>query len=69
MPGFVFESNRGTKHTFTAETSLGAEFACGWTGRKSKKFKSKVEAVKQKVYIQLTFADIADMVLILYLMF
>ena len=23
LPGFVFESNRGTKHTFTAETSLG----------------------------------------------
>lgn len=24
LPGFVFESNRGTKHSFTAETSLGA---------------------------------------------
>ncbi len=23
LPGFIFESNRGTKHTFTAETSLG----------------------------------------------
>ncbi len=23
LPGFVFESNRGTKHSFTAETSLG----------------------------------------------
>ena len=23
LPGFLFESNRGTKHTFTAETSLG----------------------------------------------
>lgn len=23
LPGFVFESNRGTKHSFAAETSLG----------------------------------------------
>ena len=23
LPGFIFESNRGTKHSFTAETSLG----------------------------------------------
>ena len=23
LPGFLFESNRGTKHSFTAETSLG----------------------------------------------
>ena len=26
LPGFLFESNRGTKHTFTAETSLGIKF-------------------------------------------
>lgn len=26
IPGFLFESNRGTKHTFTAETSLGMVF-------------------------------------------
>ena len=29
LPGFLFESNRGTRHTFTAETSLGPEFAAG----------------------------------------
>lgn len=23
LPGFIFESNRGTKHSFTAETFLG----------------------------------------------
>lgn len=23
LPGFIFESNRGTKHSFIAETSLG----------------------------------------------
>lgn len=29
LPGFVFESNRGTKHSFTAETSLGeSELQC-----------------------------------------
>jgi E3 ubiquitin-protein ligase HECTD1 len=30
LPGFVFQSNRGTRHTFTAETSLGPEFSAGW---------------------------------------
>jgi E3 ubiquitin-protein ligase HECTD1 len=30
LPGFLFESNRGTKHTFTAETALGPELAAGW---------------------------------------
>jgi E3 ubiquitin-protein ligase HECTD1 len=53
LPGFVFESNRGTKHTFTAEMSLGADFAPGWTGKKSKKLRSKVEAVKIKVSVTL----------------
>ena len=28
LPGFLFESNRGTKHTFTAETSLGKLLHC-----------------------------------------
>lgn len=28
LPGFVFESNRGTKHSFTAETSLGKLGVC-----------------------------------------
>ena len=52
LPGFVFQSNRGTKHTFTAETSLGPEFAAGWAGGrggKTKRLRSKMEAVKQKV--------------------
>ena len=51
LPGFIFESNRGTKHSFTAETSLGAELAAGWTGKHSKKFKSKSEAVRLKVCV------------------
>ena len=49
LAGFVFESNRGTKHTFTADTSLGPEFAQGWTGTKRKRLRSKIEALKLKV--------------------
>lgn len=49
LAGFVFESNRGTKHTFSAETSLGPEFVAGWTGKRGRKFVSKVEAQKQKI--------------------
>ncbi|GCC24137.1 E3 ubiquitin-protein ligase HECTD1 isoform X2 [Chiloscyllium punctatum] len=49
LPGFVFESNRGTKHSFTAETSLGSEFVAGWTGKRGRKLKSKLEKTKQKV--------------------
>ena len=49
LAGFIFESNRGTKHTFTAETSLGPEFAAGWTGKRGKRFVSKLEAQKQKI--------------------
>lgn len=49
LSGFIFESNRGTRHSFTAETSLGPEFAAGWTGRKFKKVKSKTEQLKQRI--------------------
>lgn len=47
--GFVFESNRGTRHTFIAETTLGPEFSAGWTGKRGRKLQSKLEALKQKV--------------------
>lgn len=49
MPGFLFESNRGTKHTFTAETTLGPDFATGWTNIKKKKLRSKADAQKFQV--------------------
>ncbi|XP_048516518.1 E3 ubiquitin-protein ligase Ufd4 isoform X1 [Dendroctonus ponderosae] len=49
LPGFIFESNRGTKHSFIAETSLGAEFATGWTSKKGKRIRSRTEATKIKV--------------------
>ncbi|XP_065332241.1 E3 ubiquitin-protein ligase HECTD1 isoform X2 [Cloeon dipterum] len=51
LPGFIFESNRGTKHSFIAETSLGPEFSAGWTGKRGKRLRSKLEAMKQKVKI------------------
>ena len=54
--GFIFESNRGTKHSFTAETSLGPEFGSGWTaknkginGQKGARVKSKTELLKHKI--------------------
>ncbi|GFR88010.1 E3 ubiquitin-protein ligase HECTD1 [Elysia marginata] len=46
--GFVFESNRSTKHCFTAETTLGQEFAVGWGGKKGRKLKSK-SAMREKI--------------------
>ncbi|XP_031338883.1 E3 ubiquitin-protein ligase HECTD1 isoform X7 [Photinus pyralis] len=49
LAGFIFESNRGTKHSFTAETSLGPEFSAGWSNKKGKRLRSKTEATKQKV--------------------
>lgn len=51
LAGFLFESNRGTRHSFTAETTLGPEFATGWVGKKGKRLKSKHEALKQKIKI------------------
>ncbi|XP_052475722.1 E3 ubiquitin-protein ligase HECTD1 isoform X7 [Carassius gibelio] len=58
LPGFVFESNRGTKHSFTAETSLGSEFVTGWTGKRGRKLKSKLEKTKQRV--KTTARDLYD---------
>lgn len=52
LAGFVFESNRGTKHSFTAETSLGPEFSSGWMSRRGKRLRSKLEALKAKVRTQ-----------------
>ena len=49
LPGFIFESNRGTKHTFTAETTLGPDFATGWSTNKKKKIKTITEVKKNQV--------------------
>ena len=56
LAGFVFESNRGTKHAFTAETLLGPEFSAGWSGKKSKKLRSIVDALRAKVCVS-TYQD------------
>lgn len=55
LPGFIFESNRGTKHTFTAETTLGPDFSVGWSNPKKKKLRSKVEAQKFQVRTKIFF--------------
>lgn len=50
LPGFIFESNRATKHTFRAESNLGADFASGWSTQRKKKIRTKTEA--QKVHVK-----------------
>lgn len=47
--GFVFESNRDTRHTFSAETTLGPEFNTNWLGRKGKRLASRAELQRQRV--------------------
>lgn len=51
LAGFMFVSDIGTKHLFTAETSLGSEFKTCWTPNEDKRSnaKSKLEFLKQKV--------------------
>lgn len=49
LAGFVFESNRATKHTFTAESTLGPDFASGWSLQRKKKIRSKTEVQKVQV--------------------
>jgi E3 ubiquitin-protein ligase HECTD1 len=31
QPGFIFESNRGTRHTYHAQMALGADFSIPWS--------------------------------------
>lgn len=50
LSGFVFESNRGTRQTYSADSPLGSEFAAIGSGKRSgKKLQSKSEALKEKV--------------------
>lgn len=49
LPGFIFESNRATKHTFRAESTLGADFASGWLTKRKKKTRSRTEVQKVQV--------------------
>ena len=65
-PGFIFESNRGTKHSFTAETTLGPKLTGGWNGEGAKRFLVKHEAIKQKIKtlaseIRATYFDNVEM--------
>lgn len=49
LAGFIFESNRATKHTFTAESTLGPDFASGWSTQRKKKIRCKTEVQKVQV--------------------
>ena len=49
LHGFVFESNRGTRVTMTANSPLGPQFNFGWNNKKGKKFKTKNDVTKDKV--------------------
>lgn len=63
LPGFVFESNRNTRHTFTAETCLPSEISAGWSsaasgaaGGKPGNMANKVERLKLQVSAMLQTA-------------
>lgn len=47
LAGFTFESNRNTRHTFSAETCLSPDISAGWGAKR--KLQSKIEVLKLKV--------------------
>lgn len=50
FPGFVFESNRQTKHCFQAESTLGLDFVTGWAARGGgRRLRFRAEAQKAKL--------------------
>ena len=51
LHGFVFESNRGTRVTMTANSPLGPQFNFGWNNKKGKKLKTKNDVTKDKVRV------------------
>lgn len=57
LAGFLFESNRGTRHSFTAESALGPEFASVGPKR-FRRLKSKLES--QKVKVRSTAKDLYE---------
>ncbi|VDK47623.1 unnamed protein product [Anisakis simplex] len=50
LPGFIFESNRHTKHCFQAESTLGLDFVTGWAARGGgRRLRFRAEAQKAKL--------------------
>uniref|UniRef100_A0A0M3I707 E3 ubiquitin-protein ligase n=1 Tax=Ascaris lumbricoides TaxID=6252 RepID=A0A0M3I707_ASCLU len=50
LPGFIFESNRQTKHCFQAESTLGLDFVTGWAARGGgRRLRFRAEAQKAKL--------------------
>ena len=64
MAGFIFESNRNTRHSFTAETCLSPEVAAGWGTKR--KLQTKVEVLKQKVSVHPSFDSISRLCALLF---
>ncbi|EJW84453.1 Hectd1 protein, partial [Wuchereria bancrofti] len=50
LPGFIFESNRQTKHCFQAERTLGLDFVTGWAARGGgRRLRFRAETQKAKL--------------------
>ena len=63
LHGFVFESNRGTRVTMTANSPLGPQFNFGWNNKKGKKFKTKSDVTRDKVsYITTILSHVTTLV-------
>ncbi|CAG9534153.1 unnamed protein product [Cercopithifilaria johnstoni] len=50
LPGFIFESNRQTRHCFQAERTLGLDFVTGWAARGGgRRLRFRAETQKAKL--------------------
>ena len=45
QPGFIFESNRGTRHTYHTQMSLGSEFSVPWSSIENINASTKLSSV------------------------
>ncbi|EFO28334.2 hypothetical protein LOAG_00153 [Loa loa] len=59
LPGFIFESNRQTKHCFQAEKTLGLDFVTGWAARGGER-RLRFRAETQKAKLQEMAKEIWD---------
>ena len=49
LVGFIFDSNRGTRVSVTAENPLSPHFKFSWHSKEEQKFKTKEELAQDKV--------------------
>lgn len=51
LPGFIFESNKHSRQSFTAESTLGLDFVTGWAARGGgRRLQFRTEAQRQKIH-------------------